>query len=83
MDKIMENNIKILKESTTVTNFFALYYDMIHRQKKSLTDLKLKILKDRTEDKISDFVYFNLMKELAIAERQDKQLNELAKFLKD
>lgn len=73
MDKIMENNIKILKESKTVTNFFALYYDMIYRQNKSLLDLKLKILKDMEEGKISMHIYYELMNEIVIAEQESIQ----------
>ena len=61
--------------------FFALYYKMIHRQGKSLVDVKLQILKDRQQNKLSDFIYFDLMKSLAKAEREQKQLDEVAKFL--
>tara|TARA_R100000808_G_C2123957_1_gene134589 strand:+ start:623 stop:832 length:210 start_codon:yes stop_codon:yes gene_type:complete len=64
-----------------ITNFFALYYDMVHRQGKSLVDVKLKILKDRQDDKISDLVYFSLMKGLAKEEQQFEQLKEIDKFL--
>ena len=69
MDKIMENNIKLLKES----KFFGLYYDMIHRKKKSFLDLKLKILKDMEEGKISMHIYYELMNEIVIAEQESTQ----------
>ena len=62
-------------------HFFALYYKMIHRQGKSLNAVKLQILKDRQQNKLSDFIYFDLMKGLAKAEREDKQLDEITKFL--
>ena len=69
MNRIMENNIKILKES----KFFGLYYDMIHRKKRSFLDLKLKILKDKEEGKISMHIYYELMNDVVLAEKENKQ----------
>ena len=50
-----------------------LYYDMIHRKKKSFLDLKLKILKDKEEGKISTHIYYELMNDVVLAEKENKQ----------
>ena len=60
-----------------ITKFFALYYDEIHRQGKSLTDLKLKILKDKIYNVISHDIYIELMQELYKIKDEKNSINQL------
>ena len=46
---------------------------MIHRKKRSFLDLKLKILKDKEEGKISMHIYYELMNDVVLAEKENKQ----------